>query len=65
MDVKEPAKPEKHNNVGKFHITMGAISKFSDRCDNLVTQTNLLPKSDVPVMNNKLKFSHANIRTPL
>lgn len=56
IDAKEPSKPEKDVNVGKFHITMGAISKFSDRCDNLVTHANLLPKSDVPVMNNKLIF---------
>jgi hypothetical protein len=54
IDGKDSSKAEKDVNVGKFHITMGAISKFSDRCDNLVTHTNLLPKSDVPVMNNKL-----------
>lgn len=37
------------DNVGTFHIISSAISKFSDLCPNLITHTNTLPKSDVPV----------------
>lgn len=38
------------DNVGTFHIISHAISKFSELCPNLVTHTNSLAKSDVPVM---------------
>ena len=37
------------NPAGNFHIVMGAISKFSDKCRNLVTHSNSFAKSDVPV----------------
>lgn len=38
------------DSVGTFHIISHAISKFSDLCPNIVTHTNSLAKSDVPVM---------------
>jgi hypothetical protein len=50
-----------NDNVGTFHIISPAISKFSELCPNLITHTNTLPKSDVPVCLNfppvKFKFS--------
>lgn len=49
-DAKTPSTPhEDDNRAGRFHIVMNAISKFSDKCQNLVTHTNSLAKSDVPV----------------
>ena len=37
------------NEVGTFHIASNAVSKFSDKCPNLVTHTSSLPKSEVQV----------------
>lgn len=37
------------DSVGRFHIVMNAISKFSEKCRNLVTHTNSFAKSDIPV----------------
>lgn len=37
------------NEVGTFHIAANAVSKFSDKCPNLVTHTSSLPKSEVQV----------------
>lgn len=45
-----PPKNENDSAVGTFHIAMNAISKLSDKCQNLVTHTSSYPKSDVPVM---------------
>ncbi|CRL03842.1 CLUMA_CG016464, isoform A [Clunio marinus] len=42
-------KYEDDSFAGKFHIVMNAISKFSEKCRNLVTHTNSFPKSDVPI----------------
>lgn len=44
-----PQKYEDDSAMGKFHIVMNAISKFSEKCRNLVTHTSSFPKSDVPV----------------
>lgn len=44
-----PQKYEDDSSVGKFHIVMNAISKFSEKCRNLVTHTSSFPKSDIPV----------------
>lgn len=58
--------PQKYGDesaVGKFHIVMSAISKFSDKCRNLVTHTNSLPKSDVPViLHRPLLFFELSIK---
>ena len=48
---------QKHGDggdVGKFHIVMNAISKFSDKCPNIVTHSNSFAKNDIPV--SKLHF---------
>lgn len=44
------AKYEDEASAGKFHIVMGAISKFSEKCRNVVQHTSPFPKSDVPVI---------------
>lgn len=44
-----PDRFEDDSAVGKFHIVMNAISKFSDKCRNLITHTSNFAKSDVPV----------------
>jgi Reeler domain len=50
VDTRTPAKKlDEDDSVGSFHIVMGAISKFSDKCANLVTHTSMFAKSDVPV----------------
>lgn len=43
------AKYDDDGSAGKFHIVMSAISKFSEKCRNIVTHTSPFPKSDVPV----------------
>jgi hypothetical protein len=49
-DAKTPRQKYGDDSVvGNFHIVANSISKLSDKCSNLVTQNNSLPKSDVPV----------------
>lgn len=48
-DVKTPPQKYDDDSVGRFHIVMNAISKFSEKCQNLVTHTSSFAKSDVPV----------------
>lgn len=51
VDSKAPTPKYEDEAVGNFHIVMSAISKFSEKCRNLVTHTSPFPKSDVPVIN--------------
>lgn len=54
VDAKTiPLKYEDDSVVGKFHIVMSAVSKFSDKCRNLVTHTSSFAKSDVPVRSDE------------
>lgn len=38
------------DSVGRFQVTASATSKFSEKCQNLVTHTSSFPKNDVSVM---------------
>lgn len=40
------------DEVGRFHITSSAVSKFSEKCQNLVTHTSSFPKNEVLVKEN-------------
>lgn len=42
------------DDVGRFHIASSATSKFSEKCQNLVTHTSSFPKNEVLV---KLDYS--------
>lgn len=37
------------HNVGTFHLLGDALTKFSERCPNAVTQTSSIPKSEIQV----------------
>lgn len=37
------------DSVGTFHISASATSKFSEKCQNLVTHTSSFPKNEVLV----------------
>lgn len=37
------------DKVGRFQITSTAMSKFSEKCQNLVTHTSSFPKNEVSV----------------
>lgn len=35
--------------VGRFHISASAMTKFSEKCQNLVTHTSSFPKNEIMV----------------
>lgn len=37
------------DTVGRFHITSSATSKFSEKCQDLVTHTSSFPKNEILV----------------
>lgn len=43
------ADPNTPSNVGQFILMGDTLTKFSDRCPNIVTHTNSISKSDIQV----------------
>nr|XP_018916487.1 PREDICTED: spondin-1-like isoform X1 [Bemisia tabaci] len=55
MLVVEPAKPFSNygsnpGSTGTFHLLGDALTKFSERCPNMVTQTSAVPKQEIQVL---------------
>lgn len=50
--------------AGSFALYGDALTKFSDRCPNAVTQTSSMPKSEIQVTSYKINFNKHDSFTP-